>query len=254
MIDLPALCRRLLPLLLMTLAGCTIAPPEPAPRLLPSGAAQPGFAIPSPRERMIYLARQEWMLFGRPEVDYQSTPPRLVYPPAAAATHETQPPFFSRVMLYWYAVSPLPLLGYDGEIRPWSAAFIVWLVRSAGVPQRDLPSSVLHWDYIAHALQAKENARFIARDARRYAPQPGDLLCAPRGDGFVDEVNSFERLRRGAYHCDLVVERRPGALAVIGGNVLDVVALSHVALDDAGYALPTAERPWVVVIEQRDVD
>lgn len=251
---LPFLYRGFLLLLLSNLAGCALAPPDRPPRLMPSGAAPPAFAIPSLRERMIYLARQEWTLFGQPVVSHQSTPPDLVYPAATAATHETQPPYFSRVMLYWYAVSPLPLLGYDGEIRPWSAAFIVWLARSAGVPQRDLPSSVLHWDYIAHALQADENARFIARDARSHAPRPGDLLCAPRGEGFVDEVNSFERLRRGAYHCDLVVERKPGALAVIGGNVLDVVALSHVDLDEAGHVLPTAERRWVVVLEQREVE
>ncbi|MGR9053541.1 MAG: DUF2272 domain-containing protein [Gammaproteobacteria bacterium] len=203
---------------------------------------------------MIYLARQEWILFGRPEVDDSVDPPVLIYPPATETGQETQPPLLSRVILYWYSVSPQPLAGYDGAMRPWSAAFISWLAQSAGVPARDLPPSLLHWDYIEHALEAGSDARFIARDAKIYAPKPGDLLCAPRGDDFVNEVTGFDRLRRGAFHCDLAVGQRPGRLDVIGGNVLDAVSLTHVDLDDRGRVLPNPFRPWRVVLEQRLVD
>jgi hypothetical protein len=35
------------------------------------------FVIPSIRERMIYLARQEWELFGNPEINYDSEPPAV---------------------------------------------------------------------------------------------------------------------------------------------------------------------------------
>lgn len=244
---------------LLALAGCATVSDLP-PRITPAAGIKPGFAVPGIRERMIYLARQEWALFGSPVVNYAATPPTLSYPPDAASSPgrnsgvaETQPPFLSRVILYWYAVSKLPVVGYEGELRPWSAAFITWLARGAGVPRQDLPSTVLHWDYIEHTLAAGKGARFVARDARRHVPKAGDLICAPRGEGFADEVTSFERLRRGAYHCDIVVQVRSGELDAIGGNVLDSVSLTHVALDAEGRLLPTADRPWVVVIEQRDL-
>ncbi|BBL71706.1 hypothetical protein MoryE10_23120 [Methylogaea oryzae] len=244
--------------------------PDGPPGITPSAGVRPAFAVPGVRERMIQLARQEWALFGRPVVNYATAPPTLSYPPDARLAGdgdgdggaaegdgkpvEIRPPFLARVILYWYSVSKLPIVGYEGELRPWSAAFIAWLARGAGVPRAELPSTVLHWDYIEHILAAGEGGRFVARDARRYAPKPGDLICAPRGEGFVDVVSSFQRLRRGAYHCNIVVAARPGELDVIGGNVLDSVSLTHAALDAEGRVLPTADRPWVVVIEQRDVD
>lgn len=234
--------------------GCTLITADKPPRITPEAGIKPAFAIPTMRERMIYLARQEWTLFGQPVADYTRQPPMLTYPSGVMHSHETQAPFFSRVFLYWYAVSPLPIVGYEGEMRPWSGAFIAWLARSAGVPESDLPSTVLHWDYIEHALSVDKNARFIARNVKFYSPKPGDLLCAPREEGFMHEINTFTRLRRGPYHCDIVVDRRPNELDLIGGNVLDAVSLTHAALDVHGYVLPNAERPWQVVIEQRDIE
>jgi len=232
-------------------AGCAVAPPEPAPRLTPSAEITPNFVVPDTRARMVFLARQEWALFGRPVVREQGTESFLEFPAGVEATHEVQGPMLTRVLMYWYRVSDQPIVGNQGELRPWSAAFISWLVRSAELPASDFPATVLHWDYIEQALNGGDGARFVARDVRDYAPQVGDLLCAPRGEAFVAEVRAFEDLRRGAYHCDLVVERRTDALEVIGGNVLDAVSLTHVALDAEGHALPTATRPWVVVLEQR---
>ncbi|MGR9045878.1 MAG: DUF2272 domain-containing protein [Gammaproteobacteria bacterium] len=238
----------------LMLIGCTVTPAEQPFRMTPTADIKPAFAIPSVRERMIYLARQEWTLFGRPVADYSSDPPVLVYPADTDIGQETQPPLLSRVILYWYTVTSLPMVGYQGELRPWSGAFIVWLARSAGVAEQDLPSSVLHWDYIEQALKASNAARFVARNARVYAPKPGDLLCAPRGETFMADVDSFERLRRGTFHCDLVVALHPGELELIGGNVLDAVSLTHVAIDAKGCALPSRERPWRVVLEQRDIE
>lgn len=216
-----------------------------------SGMA-PVFAIPSVRERMIYLAQQEWTLFGRPIADYSGGEPELIFPEDNETTHETQAPFFSRVILYWYNATHLPLLNHEGEVRPWSAAFIVWLARSAGVPKQDLPSTVLHWDYIEHALSAGKNARFIARDAHFFSPNPGDLLCAPRSEAFTRQVQAFKQLRRGPYHCDLVVSKANNELELIGGNVIDAVSMTRVTLDSNGIVQPTEERPWLIVLEQRE--
>lgn len=240
--------------LILMQVGCTLITAGQPQRFTPNASIKPAFAIPSIRERMIYLAHQEWTLFGQPVADYTTQPPVLVFPSEATSSHETRPPFLSRVLLYWYTVSSLPIVGYKGELRPWSGAFIIWLARSAGVPEKDLPSTLLHWDYIKHAMSADNNDRFIARDARQYSPKPGDLLCAPREERFIQQVSAFARLRRGPYHCDLVVNRRSDKLDLIGGNVLDAVSLSQAALDAEGLVIPTIERPWQVVIEQRDIE
>ncbi len=240
-------------LLLLLATGCALAPVErrPVPRLTPSDHIAPGFVVPDARTRMVNLARQEWSLFGNPVLREEGARAWLEFPPGAEATHEAQGPMLSRVLTYWYAVSDQPIVGYQGELRPWSAAFISWLVRSAGIPEAAFPSTVLHWDYIEHALNGGEAAGFVARDARSHAPKVGDLICAPRGEHFVAEVQVFADLRRGGYHCDLVVALRPGELHAIGGNVHDAVSLTRVARDAQGRVLPTPTRPWIAVIEQR---
>ena len=238
------------PILLTT--ACTAPVKDGTFRIMHQSGIAPAFKIPSVRERMIYLAQQEWTLFGRPIADYNGSEPGLIFPEDKETTHETHAPYFSRVILYWYNVTHLPLLNHEGEVRPWSAAFIVWLARSAGVSEQDLPSTVLHWDYIEHALSAGKNARFIARDAHFFSPNPGDLLCAPRSEIFTQQVQTFKQLRRGPYHCDLVVAKNNDALDVIGGNVFDAVSMTRVTLDDNGIVKPIQERPWLIVLEQRE--
>ena len=139
--------------IVLLLSGCAVQKQRQTPTLLASANAPPSFVIPNARERMIYLARQEWELFGRPEVINNIEPPIVTYPSKATQARETLPPLFSRVFMYWYTATDLPIIGYEGEIRPWSGAFIVWLARSAGVPESDLPSTVLHWDYILRAVK-----------------------------------------------------------------------------------------------------
>ena len=78
--------------------------------------------------------------------------------------------------------------------------------------------------------------------------RPGDLLCAPRGEEFTKLVADFGSLRRGTYHCEVVVSATGGVVASIGGNVLDAVALTRGPLDAQGRALPTPRRPWRVVL------
>ena len=238
--------------IVLLLGGCAVQKQGQIPAISVAANITPAFVIPDIRERMLYLARQEWELFGRPEVNYDVEPPILTYPGKVAQGHETAPPFFSRVFMYWYTATDLPIIGYEGEIRPWSGAFIVWLARNAGVPESDLPSTVLHWDYIQHAMAAGSENRFVSHAINTYAPKPGDIICAPRGEAFIQSIHNYSDLKRGAYHCDLVVARRPRELDVIGGNVLDAVSLTHVKLDETGKVLPTKARPWQLAIEQRN--
>ena len=236
----------------LLLTGCALQQQGRTPAFLAADKVIPAFVVPEVRERMLYLARQEWELFGRPEVNDAVEPPVLTYPSNAVHGQETLPAFFSRIYMYWTTATDLPIIGYAGEIRPWSGAFIVWLARSAGVPESDLPSSVLHWDYMQYVLAAGAENSFVGHAINTYAPKPGDIICAPRGEAFIRSIHSYQDLRRGPYHCDFVLAQRPGELDVIGGNVLDAVSMTHVQLDGEGRVIPTKTRPWMLVLEQRN--
>ena len=232
----------------LVLAGCATRAPERPPPLTALPDVGPNFLVPAAHERMVYLARQEWSLFGSPVVVRNHTDaPTLAFPPGTPATHEVQGPMLSRVMMYWYAVSRAPIVGTQGELRPWSAAFISWLARGAGFTHDEFPDTLLHWDYIERFLATRDGA-FVARDPARYAPRVGDLVCNSRGI-----AQSFGSLRRGAYHCDLVVGASADAVDAIGGNVGDVVAMSRLEVDANGLLRPLADRPWAAVLERRDV-
>lgn len=110
--------------IVLLLSGCAVQKQEQIPAITVAANITPSFAIPDVRERMLYLARQEWELFGRPEVNYDIEPPALTYPVKVTPGHETQPPFFSRIFMYWYTATDLPIIGYEGEIRPWSGALL----------------------------------------------------------------------------------------------------------------------------------
>jgi len=243
----------LVPVLVLAAAGC--AAPGRAP-LTPSPDVTPNFVVPDIRSRMVHLARQEWTLFGRPIViDADAGDPALGFD-EDAATHEAQGPMLSRVLMYWYAVTRLPIVGRHGELRPWSAAFIAWLARGAGLTPAEFPSTVLHWDYIERFLAPGDDERFAARDPTSYAPRVGDLVCnaRDRAPGAADPVVDLASLRRGPYHCDLVVAVHPGGIEAIGGNVLDVVALTRLAVDERGVLAPHERRRWATVLEQRDLE
>lgn len=85
---------RLLLGMVLLLTGCAVQKQGEIPAILADSNVLPSFAVPSVRERMLYLARQEWELFGRPEVDYDVEPPALTYPTEASHGHEALPPFF----------------------------------------------------------------------------------------------------------------------------------------------------------------
>jgi hypothetical protein len=161
----------------------------------------------------------------------------------------------SRVLVYWYGVTRAPIVGTAGELRPWSAAFVSWLARGAGLGGDEFPATVLHWDYIERFMRARPNDAFETRDAARAVPRVGDLICQAReGTAELAQRSGFVpygALRRGAYHCDVVVAARPGEIQTIGGNVSDVVAMSRVPVDAEGRLLPDPKRPWAAVVARR---
>jgi hypothetical protein len=254
-LDVPPVSRRgalLLPrallLVVALLAGCATAPPAERPREVPPPLTvrpdvEPNFVVPSRRDRMILLATQEWLLFGQPIVTYDAAGAPIVTFLGTAA-HEVQPAMLSRVLMYWYGVSRAPIVGPDGKLRAWSAAFIAWLARGAGYTRDEFPDTVRHWDYISRFANQEERGPFVARDPALYAPRIGDLVCNSRGAAV-----EFAALPPGGYHCDIVVAEDRDAIESIGGNVSDVVARSRLPVDGSGLLQPLPERPWAVVLE-----
>jgi hypothetical protein len=123
---------------------------------------------------------------------------------------------------------------------PWSAAFISWLARQAGLGADEFVFSEAHVDYAGAAWQAGADEAagrptpyaMRACDITRTPPRVGDLVCQTRGaDAGLD---SFDRI--GAVlatrstggsalpmHCDAVVAVDAAGFDTVGGNVLQSV-------------------------------
>ena len=244
---------------LVFLGGCAtpVEPPGEAPgdpQAAPTGAGGRIVTLPAARQRLVHIAQQEWALWGRGTWDPATD--TYARPAATAPRWEHQPDFASRVLLYWQAFDHGAFQAgqaqySDGSLIPWSAVFISFLMRSAGIGAAQFPGSALHWHYIKHIHDAPDPQGFEALDAATAVPAVGDLICAPRAETAL-RVWSFAQLAsadsRGGYHCDLVVEIGNGTLGAIGGNVHDAVTWTRVRLREGRLLEPTPQRPWVVVL------
>ena len=261
----PARLVVLLPLIGL-LVGCVARPPA-------RDAHVPDFARrpyePFNRTAAVAIALREWRLFGSPVVD-EDPRDRLAGDPEAKP--ERLPGLWQRVGEYWW-------LGLDaddparrwtgrhdgtGRVFPasddgefaWSAAFISYVMRIAGAGPR-FPYASSHSVYIDAArevsLGRRRDLSLSAEPPDRYAPKPGDLVCF--GRGAAGDLR-FEELPAGhfASHCAIAVATTPGELSVVGGNVADAVALTHVPVTPDGLLAGPDGRsidprfPWAVVL------
>lgn len=253
-------------LLALLPAACATPPPVPSPPL-----PYP----PSVRERMLHIALAEWADWGRIVVEADAprrdrTPPGLPGPESALAN-------FPRVLAYWRAVAegvgPIarnralyaaalaqPDLPVGLWQEPaWSAAFISFVMRTAGVDRREFPPSAAHAFYLdallADAARFPATAPFLPHEWTEYAPEVGDLICADRSTHPLRDWR--ERLGEAGQfrpmHCDIVVAVVPGAVEAVGGNVADAVTLSRFPTDVAGRLLarPADGPTWFAVLENR---
>jgi hypothetical protein len=194
----------------------------------------------SAKTSMVLLAVGEWARFGKQVIIYSAdAAPRT----EQLGVKEREAP--QRIQDYWASVGHPERSGLDDV--PWSAAFISWDIESAGVPRDLFCPDQTHTIYVERLVERarRPGAALIPRRLDERAPQVGDLICSSRsGSG-----TTLDNLNRGAGHCDLVVEVRPGALAAIGGNVGDSVTRSVFPLDANGFLSPISARPYFTVIE-----
>jgi hypothetical protein len=123
--------------------------------------------------------------------------------------------------------------------NPWSAAFVSWVMVRAGVS--GFHTSVRHIDYIRAAYQ--NTGPYRMSDPAQEKPAPGDLLCYLRDRsetlsyaGLVQQL-SGGKVANWKSHCEVVIAANMGGdhtLYLIGGNVMNTVAMRMLMLDRSG--------------------
>lgn len=155
-----------------------------------------------------------------------------------------------------------------GWVRPWSAAFVSWVMCKAGLSKEQFGPSPAHARYVDQAIDGA--GAFEARDLAGTIPAPGDLICADMGGklalaesgrhkGRYQRTETFKTLAdRKTYgrggrpmHCDIIVKTnlRTQLTFAIGGNVKHAVSMTVIKLNGRGKILPTAARPWFALLK-----
>ncbi len=231
------------------------------------------------RRRIVDIATQEWAYFGfqtidTTKIDTHFLPdgivPDTVNPDIAAPRVARQylrlgefdgdEELAPTIAGYWSAAPNGPgaiaaqnrawnASGRDSVAwrRPWSAAFISWVMCEAGLgDMAQFERSVAHRVYIDQAIRARDGqapeAAFTAYDAGEEEIEPGDLLCNARGNADYRSLADRrpETGRFAPLHCDIVVKVDAATMRffAIGGNVLESVSLTIIpAAAEEGRAL-----------------
>ncbi|MBE7210346.1 MAG: DUF2272 domain-containing protein [Gluconacetobacter diazotrophicus] len=270
------------------LAGCADdaaprAAPQPAPQQTavaqyrtyqgPAGPdehvpdfASRGFATFN-RQDAIAITLREWRLFGQPVDD--DDPETRADGSSTAVKPERLPGLWERVGEYWW-IGQDP---YETEVQwtgkhnsagtpfdfthdshyAWSAAFISYVMRVAGAGNR-FAYSPNHSTYINAAFTGGASV-LRPQDPASYAPVPGDMICAGRSTALGRRFASLPSRNGFPAHCGIVVSKAANQIDIVGGNVDDAVALTHVPigadgrLDGAdGQSLDTRYQ-WLVVLQ-----
>ena len=260
--------------LLLALAGCTSRVPVPAKADEPP----PPYPVQT-RERLLRLLDGEWREWGARTLDARSRPTRDSDEGPLAEQH---PAAFSKVLAYWSSV------GWQDTIErnkraftlgiadacspderaaggrddvwgclPWSAAFVSFVMRAAGIDQAEFPPSAAHWSYVDALVQQSDRwgagATFLAHEVEAQAPAPGDLICADRSSRGRLATLAQRREETAIprpMHCEIVIATSPGEVLAVGGNVAQAVTAVRYAADPAGRLRRNA-RAWFVVFENR---
>jgi hypothetical protein len=238
----------------LILTACGAAAPR-STETTANWAGRPIGQPPSPnarlKEAMVQRAIREWHQFDRQVVLFDGANESIPH----VGAWEDDYTHSGRVNLYWRAVNKPDLVGMDCR-QPWSAAFISWVMQSAGVPASQFRAAPAHWIYLSSMIEEASypGRYFVPRRVQDYSPNPGDLICASRGRYPIRSINGYTstlQIEGAETHCDLVVAKQGRSLEVIGGNVRNSVSKSILELDGRGRLQPVPRRPWFLIIETR---
>jgi len=152
----------------------------------------------------------------------------------------------------------------DDEKYAWSAAFVSYVMRTAGAGMA-FPYAPDHSTYINAAKRmtlGTDNGWLVtAERPSSYAPVPGDLICRGRDSSASLSFDDLPTAGSFPAHCDIVVgQPNSGTISVIGGNVQDTVTMRHVPVAANGRltgpdgAILDQLHTWMTVLRVREPD
>ena len=206
-----------------------------------------------PTNRVANVAWQEWTKFGRSTVVYGGQANGYTN---RTGISERSEPLASRVGDYWGSCGHPDWNGRTSS-RPWSGAFVAWVMVKSGYSATAFPRDGRHGGYLATLYDrehASRSAPFLLRAPNEYSPKAGDLVCSGTAGPtwrYADSRTARRRIDNTANHCDVVTDVRGGFVHAIGGNVKDSVTMSLYPVDSKGRLQPVSGRPWLLVVEKR---
>jgi len=224
----------------------------------PAAAADPCLKLPasalqSPEvsTRIAAAACEEHRLWYRPLIEADGRIGAMRVREAERSRLANGQPAWRRVVEYWrdsgllwragagdcaYGDLPMPSCRAFVVDTPWSAAFVSWVMRRAGLP--GFTASARHLDYVRAAWTRPARDPYRLASPLDTAPAVGDLLCYVRAQARVlGHRGLVDRLDGGAglpMHCDIVVAAGDGMAWLVGGNVQQAVTLRMLRLDGDG--------------------
>ncbi|MGS0625217.1 DUF2272 domain-containing protein [Ralstonia sp. VS2407] len=137
----------------------------------------------------------------------------------------------------------------------WSAVFISWIMRKAGLQNDQFLTGATHAEYVTDARDHLLKHPAFVLERTPAVPRPGDLICTARGaDRFMTDPAEIQA-GRTPMHCDLVVEVDPVRHEVksIGGNVQQSASMSITELNDANQLDPytNSVMQWLVILRNQ---
>ncbi|MFC4340272.1 DUF2272 domain-containing protein [Cupriavidus numazuensis] len=157
------------------------------------------------------------------------------------------------VQRYWGIVGEAPdCTQVTQPSWAWSAVFISWVLRKAGLDERQFLTGQSHSMYVVDARDGILPRPAFHIEPVPALPRPGDIICAPRGrDKFLDDIAEIG-FGTTPMHCDIVVSVDPAARLVkaIGGNVQQSVSMDEIELGDSGKldGVTNSHLPWLLIM------
>lgn len=154
---------------------------------------------------------------------------------------------------YWGIVGETPSCGQVTQgAWAWSAVFISWVLRKAGLDERQFLTGQSHSMYVVDARDGILPSPAFHIEPMPALPRPGDIICAGRGrEHYLEDIGEIG-FGTTPMHCDIVVAVDPAARVVraIGGNVQQSVSLEEIELGDSGRldGLTNSHMPWLLVM------
>lgn len=245
-------CRPILPAIGPRLPATLLLVLVMALALAGCGGGGSGPSDNPPSDKVAYTAWKEWSKFGRATVVYGGQ--ANGYTNRSGVTERSEP-LNSRVGDYWGACGRPQWNGTSD--KPWSGAFVTWVMVQSGYSASQFPRDGRHGSYLASLYdreRASRSAPFLLHAPNEYSPKPGDLVCSGSAGPtwrFADPRTAHRRIDNTAAHCDIVTDVRGGFVHAIGGNVKDSVAMSLFPVDSRGRLMNVSGRPWLLVVEKR---